>query len=529
MNYANVNCGRPLPNYSSMLKRLVHAFVALSFGQAVVIFSNIVLVPMYLRVWTPAVYGEWLAISSVVMYLSNLDLGMQTYVLNRLTQSYARHDMKDYREQQHSAVAFYIALAIGGTVLLVTTAEWAPITRWFKLTYTLAATARVVFVLLGAQILLAQLGTMFFSIYRTTGRVAMSQWIANGYRLLNVAVTILALLRWRTLPAVAAAQLSLWVVAAAVIVWDLHYRFPELTPGISGAKFSIIQQQLRPSVLFGVIALAMALGVQGANLVVVGTLGGAALALFATSRTLVNSIRQLVSICTNAAWTDVTRMEAVGEHERLRLALRLVVIISTAVCIMVGSPLWFEGPSVIRVWTSNRLVPDTILLRLLLAYVILQTPWTAASLLPMSTNRNTRLATSYVVANTIGIGLAVVLVRSLGMAGVPVGLILGEAIGCYHFVLAEACRIAAEPYWRFATRVWIGIALLSAISIFADWNVHRLHGMPTVVRWTLSGLVSIVVVSASTWFAWLPPSDRQFLKATAVYGWDRLLARTASA
>ena len=529
MNYANVNCGRPLPNYSSMLKRLVHAFVALSFGQAVVIFSNIVLVPMYLRVWTPAVYGEWLAIYSVVMYLSNLDFGMQTYVLNRLTQSYARHDMEDYREQQHSAIAFYVALAIGGTLLLLMIAEWAPVNRWFKLTYTSANAARVVFVLLGAQILLAQLGTVFFSIYRTTGRVAMSQWIANGYRLLNVAVTLLALFRWRTLSAVAAAQLALWIIAAAVIIWDLHYRFPELTPGISRARFSVIKRQLRPSALFGVIALAVALGIQGANLIVVGALGGAALALFATSRTLVNSIKQLVSICTNAAWTDVTRMEAVGEHERLRLALRLVVILSTAVCIMVGSPLWFEGPSVIRIWTNSRLAPDTVLLRVLLVYVILQTPWTAASLLPMSTNKNTRLATSYIAANTIGIGLAVLLVRPLGMTGVPLGLILGEAIGCYYFVLADACRITGESYWRFATRVWIGIALVSAISIFADWNVHQLPGVPTVVRWMLSGLVSIMVVSASTWVAWLPPPDRRFLKATLIYGWDRLLARTATA
>ena len=513
----------------SMLKRLVHAFLAFSFGQAVVILTNILLVPLYLRVWTPAVYGEWLAIYSVVMYLSNLDLGMQTYVLNRLTQSYARRDMRDYTEQQHSAVAFYLALAGGGTVLLAIIASFAPLTRWFNFVYTSAATARVVFVLLGAQVLWSLLGIMTASVYRTTGRVATSQWIWNGYRLLSTAVTALALIWWRTLPAVAIAQLAVLILVNAGIAGDVHWRYPELSPKVAGAKLSVVLQQLRPSILFGLIAVGAALGLQGSNLVVVGSLGGAALALFATSRTLVNSIRQLVSICTNVSWTDMTRMEAIGEHRRLQMALRLVVIVSTATCLAIAAPLWFEGGSVIQVWTGHKLVPDVPLLRVLLVYVILQTPWTAASLLPLSTNKNRRLAVSYITANATGIAIAAVLVKSLGLIGVPIGLICGEAIACYHFVPADACRIVGEPYLRFAARVWLGLALTASVSLFAAWNVHQLTTMPTVLRWLVSGCASTAVVAATTWFGWLPSAERQILRAKLVYGWGRIAARTASA
>jgi O-antigen/teichoic acid export membrane protein len=258
-------------------------------------------------------------------------------------------------------------------------------------------------------------------------------------------------------------------------------------------------------------------------------LGGAALTLFATSRTLVNSIRQVVSICINVSWTDMTRMEAVGEHARLQIALKLVVIVSTATCLAIAVPLWFEGASVIQVWTGHKLAPDVPLLRFLLAYVILQTPWMSASLVPLSSNKNRRLAISYLVANATGIAIAAVIVRPLGMIGVPLGLMCGEAIACYHFVPFNACRIVGEPYPRFAARVWLGLALTAAVSLFAAWEVHQLGALPTVIRWLMSGLVSTVVVAAATWFGWLPIAERRILRAKLAYGWGRIAARTVSA
>src|SRR2546425_8849210 len=43
-----------------------------------------------------------------------------------------------------------------------------------------------------------------------------------------------------------------------------------------------------------------------------------------------------------------------------------------------------------------------------------------------------------------------------------VGLMLGEAIGCYHFVIKATCRIIGESYGAFALRFWSGFAAVSA-------------------------------------------------------------------
>ena len=66
-----------------MLKRVAHAFLAFFFGQGLGIAAAFLLVPLYLHVWSPALYGKWLALYSVVASLASLDLGVQTYAVNR--------------------------------------------------------------------------------------------------------------------------------------------------------------------------------------------------------------------------------------------------------------------------------------------------------------------------------------------------------------------------------------------------------------------------------------------------------------
>jgi hypothetical protein len=115
------------------------------------------------------------------------------------------------------------------------------------------------------------------------------------------------------------------------------------------------------------------------------------------------------------------------------------------------------------------------------------------------------------------------------LVAVPVGLICGEAIACYHFVLADACKITTEPYGRFAARLWLAMGVLAAMSLLATWYVHQLTKIPMMARWGLSGAVSIAVVGAGMWFGWLLPGDRKALGAKIKFGWERYRARIDSA
>ena len=60
--------------------------------------------------WGTQTYGEWLALSAMVAYLATLDLGMQTYVVNRLNQCHARGEMGDYTRVLHTGLLVNTAI-----------------------------------------------------------------------------------------------------------------------------------------------------------------------------------------------------------------------------------------------------------------------------------------------------------------------------------------------------------------------------------------------------------------------------------
>jgi O-antigen/teichoic acid export membrane protein len=501
-----------------MLKRALHAFVAFCFGQGIATVGYLLLVPLYLHVWPPSLYGEWLTLGSVVAYLSCLHLGVQVYAVNRLTQAHARGNMDEYRRVRDTAFGFYCFVALLGSAVLAVFAWWAPIGSWFHLSLTSRNSIFIVMMLLGGQFLWTMPASLLWWVYGTTGDLARTQWILNISKVLALALTGSVLLLWPKLTAVAAAQACGFLLIVGLVWWDVHKRCPELAPGFRQAKLPLLRPVLSESIFFALINWAVAITLHGANLVVAGMLGTAALALFVTTRTLANSIRQLIGLVVHSSSTNLTRLEALEDKHRLRLSFRLVLFATVAGCVAVSASLWFEGASVFAAWTRGRLVADIWLLRVFLFWLVLQSPWMAASAIPTYTNKHKGLAMSYLVSSVGGLLLGIALVPRLGLKALPIAFILAEGAACYHFVVRTACRIIGEPYLRFIVKLWSGMIGVVAFGFAAAWIVHAVPDLGTLARWICSGTASIGAVAISAWVFWLGSEEREFIRHKAGSG-----------
>ncbi|HJS97721.1 MAG TPA: hypothetical protein VJ756_01430, partial [Terriglobales bacterium] len=461
---------------------------------------------------------------SVVTYFSCLHLGVQTWAVNRLTQAHARGDMEDYRRVRDTAFGFYFCLALVGSTVLAAFAWWAPVGSWFHLSATSRYGIFVVLLLLGGQFLWTMPASLLWWVYGTTGDLARTQWVMNVSKVLTMAVTGGALLLWPRLVVVAAAQAAGFLAIVGLVWWDVHRRFPELVPGFRHAKISLLRPILSESIFFAIINWAVALTLHGANLVVAGMLGTAALALFVTTRTLANSVRQMVGLIVHSSSTNLTRLEALEDKQRLRLAFRLVLFVTVAGCVAVSASLWFEGASVFRAWTRGRLAADIWLLRLFLLWLVLQSPWMAASAIPVYTNKHKGLAMSYMISSIGGLLLGAVLVPRLGLKALPIAFIVAEALACYHFVVRNACRIIGEPYLPFAAKLWSGMVGVGACAFGATWAVHAAPDLGTLPRWVCSGAASLAAVALSAWLVWFREQERVFILRKANTGF-RVLER----
>ncbi len=498
-----------------MFSRVLKAMNALLLGHVIGRLGSLLLVPLFLSRWTAAVYGEYLALFAVVSYLSGLDIGVQMAAINRLTRAYARQDWDEYQVTQHSALALYLAIAAAGTALLMFVAAFLHVPVWIGLRHTGEKTASVVILLLGTYVLWSLPFRVVAAAYQTTGNLARSQWINNVQQIMVVLASALILLLGGGMVALATIQLTTLAIVATVVLRDINRTFPQLSPGVRRARFPVLKELLHPSILFAAILVANVIAFQGTVLLVSAILGGVAVAVYSVSRTLVNVIREALYSLATSLWPDLARLDAQGELARLRIVHRLAVFASSALAVAAAAMVWFEGSSIISVWVRGHLTPDVALLRGFAIYLVLQTGWVASSAIATSTNRHKTYAIGYLVACIVAVSIVALLVGRprFGLAVIPLALIAGEFVGCYHFVIRASCRLIQEPYAAFAARYWLGLAAVFTAVMLAAWSAHSVISSWAVLRWALVAVVSVATAVASAWVVWLTSQERGELLA----------------
>ena len=496
-----------------MLRRILPAANAIFIGHMIPRIGSIILIPLFLRSWSGTLYGEYLALFAAVSYLSSLDIGMQQASVNRLTQAYARGKLNEYRTIQHTTLAFYLALAAGVTLIAIGVASLLPLSQWIGLRVTNPIIANRVIVLLTIYVMWSLPVRLITATYQSTGNLARTQWIGNLQQILVVVLTAIVLVLGGGMLSIAALQVVTISVVAAFVLINLRRNSPGLFPGVTNAKASALKELAHPSLLFALLLVGNLIAFQGSTLIVSAAIGGLAVAVLSISKAMIDLIRQVLYSITLALCPDFARMEALEEFERLRTVHRLAVAATATITLALAASVWYVGPEIITFWTRGRIEPDAMLLRLFLVLLAFQTPWAASSTIGTATNRHAAQAIGYFFAAVTGIGLVAAFVHRLGTWAVPVGLTLGEALFCYHFVIKSTCQTIHEHYASFALRFWTGFAAVSASALAAGWMIHNFARGPMLARWIIMGLLTLLAASACGWIVWLTPADRALLSS----------------
>jgi len=502
-----------------LLKRLVNSMGAILFGSLLNALGNLLLVPLFLGRWGKTTYGEWMALSAVVAYLSTMDLGMNMAAVNEMSMAYAKRDLRRYSSVQSSATAFYMLVALVVLTLAAATCIFVPFPIWLGIRSIPAHIAAFVSWLLAARLMLQLLAVQVWGVYRSIGNLARFEWIWNIVTLAGMAITVLVLFTGGD-----ALELAAWgilpVIIVTAMVWSiLRYSNPQLLPRPSEVSLAAIRSLMKPSLSFGLIMLAIALGFHAPVLLASASLGGAAVALLVSTRTLTNVAGNFVGMLTSAVWPEVSRLHAIGAEAELRIGNRCLSAASMVSSAAIAGALWFNGASVIRTWTGGKLEPDVVLLRLFLIALLLQAPWIASSLISSATNRNRRLSFLRAGSAMLTVVATAILFPHFGIRAVPIAVILGEAVACYHFVLKDTCRLIGDSYWPFAGRIWATTALSFCAATVAAWIIQHGTVGPDPLRWFETGTFTLIVCAVIGWFIALRLQERTWLAGRLQMAW----------
>jgi len=341
-----------------ILTRILKILAALLTSNVVNLITKLLLPPIFLYRYGTTLYGEWLALSGAVAYLSTLSFGIQTYVTQDLTVRYQRNDLERYHLQQSTSLR--VLLGILGTAALICLVIFTlPIQRWLRLTISHRVATETLY-LLALQILLGVLFSYFTGMYMVLSRAHIGVLWVNGLRMTMVfAVSAAAWMRC-SFPVLASLQLSVFGLGIVLVLFHIRRVAPEIFPKISLWDRSAVRAILRPSGYFGLISMSTFLSYEVPVLILQREVGPFVVVAFTVMRTIFSMCRQVLDALTQAMAAEITRLFGRGEWRELtilynyseRLVFSLIPVVNLGVLIVspVLLTIWLHKPALFAVF-----------------------------------------------------------------------------------------------------------------------------------------------------------------------------------
>jgi O-antigen/teichoic acid export membrane protein len=320
------------------LRRILKMVLAFLTGQGVAIVNQLLVPPLFIHRYAHGLetYGEWIALSAAVTYLSSLNSGIQNYANNQMTIHLNRNEMDEAKAVQASALIMILSL-----IALFTLASLAvlflPVGHWLKLKYTNPSSASWALALLIQLFLMNWLFSMLANSFMAIGQLHRGTNWMNAQRLFSVLLLAVFLWNRASLPALALVQFGAMVLFTLLVMFDLRINAPALLPSLRYGSLAKIRSMIRPSAMFVLFAISGFLLWQGPVIIIQMTLGETALAIFSLTRVAFNMSRQLLVVLTFAIGQEITILIGSRDWKRLHrlydLSERVVLALITTVSV----------------------------------------------------------------------------------------------------------------------------------------------------------------------------------------------------
>jgi O-antigen/teichoic acid export membrane protein len=445
-------------------RRLYHSVGATSLGPVSVAIIQLVTVPIFLHFWGSKLYGEWLLLSAIPMYLGLTDFGFGCVAANDMTMHVARGEKSAALDVFQSAwllttlVSCSVALCASLTLWLL------PLDRWLNIATLSRSEVIAVLCTLGVYILLELQWTVIEAGFRCDGNYPLGTLLGAAVRFCTGIASIIAVICHGSPVAAAAALAVSRLLGNGVCRIVMRRKSPWLHYGYSHARFGVIRKLLGPALAYMAFPAGNAFSLQGMTILVGATLGPVAVVILSTTRTLTRFVYQMVVTVTNSVWVELSSAFGAGDIALARNLHRLACQASMGISVAAVLFLALFGDGIYGYWTHHRAAMDHRLFYLLLIEILANCLWFTSSVVSISCNRHVRQAMVYLLTAIISLPLAYFLVLRFGLSGVGLSLLIGD-LWMIGYVLSRSLAILHDDVGAFSR------ALLCAPSLGTE-NRH---------------------------------------------------------
>jgi len=410
-----------------LAQRLLRGLSARGFSYAVQAFIQIVQVPLLLYFWGVERFGEWLILFSIPSYLTFCDMGLVGTTKKEIALMIAQGKEEDalFLFQSSATLLLLFLSAILGIVSILVLEFFSP--KWVNLSSLDTSSYLLAIVLLFGYIFIKVLVGVLDTAFYSTGRYASGVMLFTYIQLMEFVAFVVAVAMGAGFVGVSFTYLCFSILGAGLIYW----RTRAVAPWLRFAwrfNFKKIRNLFKPALASMGFPIGMAMNIQGVRLVIGATLGPAALAVFATMRTLTSLSVRLIDLFGQAFEPEYAFATGANDIKTVKKLICVSGQLSLWLGLMIGLPLLLLGDTILTIWTNNNIQLEYVPFLFLITASVVNAVWFNAMKVPYSINRHEGVAMIYMAFNSAGVLACFLLANEFGLDGVAGSLLLVEIL-----------------------------------------------------------------------------------------------------
>lgn len=467
-----------------LVSRVIKNGMALAAGQGIHLLTQLALPPAFIFAYGADGYGEWLVLSAAIGFLSTLDFGLQTFLLNELTALYHRNELEKLHRLQSTGVRILLAIAVTSCFLMLAV-FFLPLKKLLNLDISQFEAALTLYLLV-LQILINLVSGYISGAFRIFNKAHRGAMWGNVQRAVVVIATLVLVVLKVPVWAIALGQLAVLVPTAVAPVVDLKKGAPDIFPTIKYWDSSLARTTFVSSMFFGLFTLNNFLMFQAPVLMLNHFLGPKAVVTFTIGRTLFSFVRQGLTLIQSSIAPEITRLNGIGDKERL---LRLYqfsesVVLSGTLVLNVSA--YLLSPLLLWLWLKRPELYNSEIYLLLMAVSSMMSVKEYKMYFQYATNHHVKTSVMTFLTYLLMVAASFFMIGRFEVKGLLIVWLLAEFLqvgflhGYNNKLFAKMGRIPISPVLKLV--FILSIIMLSAYFLpLLPVKVLSFSGMATVL------------------------------------------------
>ena len=408
------------------LVRVLHGGFSAFLGRGLALLVSAVTLPLTVRYLGPLEYGIWVTISTSVVMLSVLDLGIANTLTNYIAKAYSKNDEQE--AQRYFATAFWLTIGIMLGLSVMAFAAWRYVDWAALLNIQDAAVAERARACVGISAVYFLLSLPLNLAGRALSGYQQNH-IANYFAMINSGLGFIAIL---TVVAMKGSMVMLMAAFCAAMltgslilnVWVYGWFKAFLRPMPWLAERALARGFIGEGFLFFLLQLCGLVVYNSDNLVISHYLSAREVTPYSVAWRLVSYAAMLQSLLIPSLWPAFTEAYHRRDMDWLRKTYRRTTRTSLLVVSVAALLAGLLGRTLIRYWAGEPAVPSLSLMWCMAFWAVLVATTTNQALLLTATSRLKLESSVALIAAVANVFLSIHLVTRLGSLGVLLSTIV---------------------------------------------------------------------------------------------------------